>query len=119
MPWRCRSAVDYFPVHLLGVSEWCFGLAAAAGLLQAWAERFSIEPDGVNYLDISYAYLRHDWHSAINAYWSPLYSWLLALVFGLTHTSLYWEATVLHAVNFGIFLSGVDHARFRARVSRR
>jgi len=72
--------------------------------LQAWAERFSIEPDGVNYLDISYAYLRHDWHSAINAYWSPLYSWLLALVFGLTHTSLYWEATVLHAVNFGIYL---------------
>jgi hypothetical protein len=104
MPWRRGAAVRYFPAHLLGVSEWCFGLAAAAGLLQAWAERFSIEPDGVNYLDISYAYLRHDWNNAINAYWSPLYSWLLAAVFALTHTSLYWEATVLHAVNFGIYL---------------
>ena len=27
--------------------------AAFAGLLQAWAERFYIEPDGVNYLDIA------------------------------------------------------------------
>jgi hypothetical protein len=104
MPWRRGTAVRYFPAHLIGVAEWCVGFAAVAGLLQAWAERFSIEPDGVNYLDISYAYLRHDWHNAINAYWSPLYSWLLALVFGLTHTSLYWEAAALHAVNFGIYL---------------
>jgi hypothetical protein len=104
MPWRRGAAVRYFPAHLIGVVECCVGFAAVAGLLQAWAERFSIEPDGVNYLDISYAYLRHDWHNAINAYWSPLYSWVLALAFGLTHTSLYWEATMLHAVNFGIYL---------------
>jgi hypothetical protein len=104
MPRRRVTAVRYFPAHLIGVTEWCVCFAAVVGLLQAWAERFSIEPDGVNYLDISYAYLRHDWHNAINAYWSPMYSWLLALVFGLSHTSLYWEATVLHAVNFGIYL---------------
>ncbi len=104
MPWRRAAAIDYFPVRVLGVAQWCFVLAGGAGLLQAWAERFSIEPDGVNYLDISYAYLRHDWHNAINAYWSPLYSWLLALVFALTRTSLCWEATVLHLVNFVIYL---------------
>ncbi len=104
VPWRRSAAMDYFPARVLGVPQWCFVLAGGAGLLQAWAERFSIEPDGVNYLDISYAYLRHDWHNAINAYWSPMYSWLLALVFALTHTSLYWEATVLHLVNFVIYL---------------
>ncbi len=86
----------------LDITLW--SAALLAGALQAWAERFSIEPDGVNYLDISYAYLHLDWHDAVNAYWSPLYSWLLALVLGLTHTSLYWESTVLHALNFAIYI---------------
>jgi hypothetical protein len=86
----------------LKIVLWC--AAALAGLLQAWAERFYIEPDGVNYLDIAYAYLRHDWHNAINAYWSPLYSWLLALVFGVLHAPLYWESTLLHLLNFVFYL---------------
>jgi hypothetical protein len=42
--------------------------AALLGFIQAWANRFYIEPDGLNYLDISYAYLHHDWQNAINAY---------------------------------------------------
>jgi hypothetical protein len=29
--------------------------------------------------DIGDAYVRGDWHSAVNAYWSPLYSWFLGL----------------------------------------
>jgi hypothetical protein len=82
--------------------------AALAGLLQAWAERFNIEPDGVNYLDIAYAYLRHDWLNAINAYWSPLYSWVLAFAIWLTHVPLYWESTLLHMVNFFAFLFALD-----------
>ena len=41
-------------------------LAASAGLFQVWAYRFWIEPDGVNYLDVAAAYLRHDWSAAIN-----------------------------------------------------
>ncbi len=43
-------------------------VAVATGLWQAWANRFYIEPDGVNYLDIANAYLRHDWRNAVNAY---------------------------------------------------
>jgi hypothetical protein len=30
-------------------------VAALVGLLKAWPNRFYIEPDGLNYLDISYA----------------------------------------------------------------
>jgi len=78
--------------------------AALAGLLQAWANRFYIEPDGLNYLDISYAYLHHDWPNAINAYWSPLYSWLLAAAIGITRIPLSFESTLLHAVNFLLYL---------------
>jgi len=80
--------------------------AAIVGALQAWASRFYIEPDGVNYLDVARAYLRGDFHAAINSYWSPLYSWLLAAAIALLHPSPYWESTVLHAVNlFDYFLS--------------
>src|SRR5205814_4935548 len=81
---------------------WCFAVVAA--FLQAWAGRFYIEPDGVNYFDIARAYLRRDWTNALNAYWSPLYSWLLALIQGTFHPSPYWESTFLHLLNFVLFL---------------
>jgi hypothetical protein len=81
-----------------------WGFAVSAGILQTWSYRFYIEPDGVNYLDISSAYLRRDWSAAINGYWSPLYSWLLAIVQWLFHPSAYWESTFLHLLNFVFYL---------------
>lgn len=75
-----------------------------AELSQAWANRFYIDPDGVNYLDIANAYLRHDWRNAISAHWSPLWTWLLALALWLVRPSPFWESTVLHAVNFFVYL---------------
>jgi hypothetical protein len=87
-------------------------IASFSGLFQAWQNRFFIEPDGVNYLDVASAYLRHDWPVAINSYWSPLHSWLLAIVFYLFHPSPYWESTVLHALNFVIFLVGLRCGEF-------
>lgn len=75
-----------------------------AGFVQAWAYRFYIEPDGVNYLDITDAYLRRDWISAINGYWSPLYSWLLVGVKWLFAPSAYWESTALHLLNVVLYL---------------
>src|SRR5215475_9824190 len=79
-------------------------IAIAGGLLETWPYRFSIKPDGLNYLDVASAYARHDWAAAINSYWSPLYSWLLAAAFRLFHPSPYWESTALHVLNFFIFL---------------
>ncbi len=52
----------------------------ALGFIQTWAGRFYIDPDGVNYLDVAQAYARRDWSLAINGYWSPLYSWFLAII---------------------------------------
>lgn len=78
----------------------------AAGFLQAWAARFWISPDGNNYLDVASAYLRRDWTHAVNAYWSPLFSWLLALCLSIFHPSPYWESTLLHLLNFaGLLLA--------------
>src|ERR1700730_18642675 len=84
------------------VAFWIF--AVTAGVLQTWSYRFYIEPDGVNYLDIASAYQRGDWSAAVNGYWSPLFSWLLAIVQSLFHPPAYWESTVLHLLNFLAYL---------------
>jgi len=90
-----------------------FRLAAIVlGFLQAWALRFYIEPDGVNYFDIAGAYLRRDWTNALNAYWSPLYSWLLALIQWMVHPSPYLESTFLHLLNFVLFLLALASFEF-------
>jgi hypothetical protein len=39
--------------------------------------RFDLGPDGISYLSVSQQYLHGYWSEAINAYWSPLYSWLI------------------------------------------
>jgi len=90
-----------------------FRLAAIVlGFLQAWALRFYIEPDGVNYFDIAGAYLRRDWNNALNAYWSPLYSWLLTLIQWTVHPSPYLESTFLHLLNFVLFLLALASFEF-------
>jgi hypothetical protein len=84
-----------------------FRLAAVtlAGL-HAWAaaHSHSMNPDGVNYLDIGDAYFRGDWSDAINTVWSPLYSWILGTVLWLFHPSIQWEFPTVHLVNLVIFV---------------
>jgi len=87
-------------------------VALALGFAQAWAYRFYIEPDGVNYLDIAEAYGRRDWANAINGYWSPLYSWLLTLMQWMFHPSAYWESTFLHLLNLILFLLALASFEF-------
>ena len=74
------------------------------GFLQAWANRHHMNPDGVSYLDIADRYLQRDWSGAINAYWSPLYSWLLAMVLYVLRPDAYWEFPAVHLLNFLLYL---------------
>jgi 4-amino-4-deoxy-L-arabinose transferase-like glycosyltransferase len=79
-----------------------------AGFLQAWAARFYISPDGNSYLDVATAYLKGDWQAAINAYWSPMFSWLLASCLWLLRINSYWESTLEHLVNwFGLIAAAL------------
>ena len=65
------------------------------------------------------AYLRHDWTMAINAYWSPLYPWLIAFTLQLGKPALRREFPLLHLLNFFIFIVALagfeflDHAADR------
>ena len=81
-----------------------WSIATFIGFIHAWATRHYMNTDGVSYLDIADAYLRGDWNAAINAYWSPLYSWLLGLAMLALKPSPYWEYPVAHLVNFIIYL---------------
>ena len=83
---------------------WSWLAVAIFGLLQAIADRFYMNPDGTSYADLSDAYIRGDWHSAISTYWSPLYPLLLSVTFRLFHPSPYFESTAIHLLNFVLYL---------------
>lgn len=74
-------------------------------LTLSWLSRYTFDPDGVAYADIARAYLRGDWHNAFNTYWSPLYSWLLAIGFGVFHPGIGRETYIPHAIVFLGFLA--------------
>ncbi len=87
-------------------------MALALGAAQAWATRFAMNPDGISYLDIGDAYWRGDWHNAINAYWSPLYSWILGFFLKVLKPSMYWEYPVVHLVNLLIYVAALASFEF-------
>lgn len=84
-----------------------WSVAIFLGAAQGWATRFTMNPDGISYLDIGDAYWRHDWHNAINAYWSPLYSWILGFFINVIRPSAYWEYPLVHLVNFLIYVGAL------------
>ena len=75
------------------------------GALHVWVYRNDLNPDSVSYIEMAEAAVRSDWHALVSAYWSPLYPTLLSLGFRLLHPSMYWEFTVVHVVNFLLYLA--------------
>jgi len=83
------------------VSAWLVGSALA--IAQAWFGRRAMNADGVSYLEIADGYLRGDWRAALNAYWSPLYSWALAVVKLLARPFHVDEFVLAHLFNVLVF----------------
>jgi hypothetical protein len=92
--WNCLRIRNVFRV---------LGLVLACA--QSFAARNAFGADCRSYVEIARAYLRHDWPMAINAYWSPLYSWFLAIVLGVTKPTLRSEIPVIHFANVLVFLA--------------
>lgn len=79
--------------------------ALAIAFLQAYAYRYIVYmDDAISYLDIAENYLRGNFNAAISSYWSPLYSWLIALFFLVLRPEQGSEIVVLKAINFISFL---------------
>lgn len=100
--------------------------ALLSGFLQAWARRHVsadglayMGPDGISYLDIGDAYMRGDWYVAVNAMWSPFYSWLTGLWLLLLKPSSFWEFTVVRLLNFLIYVGALISFAYFLRALRR
>jgi hypothetical protein len=83
---------------------WCRVVLLVLVACELWTERYITWSDGTAYIDVARAWLRGDWAHALNAYWSPLYIWLIAGVFGIFSPSAHWELPLLHAMDFVGFI---------------
>ena len=92
-------------IHDISLSDkklaWCLRtIAVVLAVAQTWKSRYIIFSDGISYLEIAEAYSQQDWMNAINSYWSPLYSWVLAAFSAVLSPHPAWSVPMLHAVNF-------------------
>jgi hypothetical protein len=106
LAWDGRSLQFGFAVpreRLVEAGFWVVAIVLAGS--QAWASRyFPSTVDLVSYLDTADAYARGDWAAAINGYWNPLYSWLLAGLFAVLRPSPELEYPVAKLLDFVIFI---------------
>lgn len=93
------------PIRRIGrVRLACWLVALAFGLFHVWMYLHDIQDvDGISYLDLGDAYLRGDWATAVNGYWSPLYAWLLGLAMLLLRPVPAWEVPTTQLVNLAIY----------------
>ncbi len=68
---------------------------------------YIIDGDAVAYMDIADLLHAHQWASAVNGYWHPLYPALLCVGQIVGHTSRWDELGAYYVVNFLIFLAQV------------
>jgi hypothetical protein len=89
-------------------------LAIGLGGLHVYAaiRSQSMNADGISYLDIGDAYFRGDWTNAINAVWSPLYSWILGFANLIFNPSMQWEFPTVHIINFLIYIGTLASFEF-------
>jgi hypothetical protein len=80
-------------------------LAILLGAIQAWIHRDTISSvDAVSYLDIADAYRQGRWSEAVNGYWNPLYSWILAIVLGVARPSPEKQYQAVKLVDWTIYI---------------
>ncbi|HUQ98888.1 MAG TPA: hypothetical protein VM166_05485 [Gemmatimonadaceae bacterium] len=89
-----------------------WAVAAALGVVSMVPNRFIMNPDGISYLNLATQYLRGDWSSAVNGYWSPLYPLVLAATLRVVPASASMESTVVHALTFLIYLGTFASFRY-------
>lgn len=77
------------------------------GALQLWFYRYAQNNDGMHYLDIARKYAQGDFAGAVNAFWSPLYSWLFVPAYTVFNVGPVYEFQAAHLLNFILFLAAL------------
>ena len=89
---------------------WCATLLL--GLIFSLATMFEMNPDGISYLHLSDFVALGRWRDVVDGCWSPLYPVLLGIAGAVLEPSPYWEAPMVHAVNFLIYIAAFAGFRF-------
>ena len=79
-------------------------IAVLVGLIDFYLTRFVVFSDGISYLEVARRYADGDLRGAVNAYWSPLYSWVLAIARLVCGANDGYELVSLHAINLAAYL---------------
>src|SRR6266849_1041368 len=103
---------DWYQRHM--TAAW-LALAVLLGSGETFAFRYSMNPDGIAYLDMGDAYLRGDWATAIRSHWSPLYAWLVAAALWLANPTPGLEFPFVHLVNLAIYCLALGAFTFLLR----
>jgi hypothetical protein len=82
---------------------WLAAIVIAA--LQVWSHRNDLSPDGISYIELARTSIAFGLPGLVNAYWSPLYPFLISITLRLLHPSMQWEFAAVHLVNFFIYLA--------------
>lgn len=95
---------------------WVLLYVAVAVTLLPWFYN-EINPDGISYLSIAEKYAQGNFTDAINAYWSPLISWLLAPFLMVGFPAMLMSKILL--IIIGGFIILISEAIVRQHTSRR
>lgn len=63
-------------------------------------QHYHLGSDGISYISIAAKYANGDWWNAINGYWSPLYSWLIAPILIIIGYEHYYASYLTRLVSF-------------------
>lgn len=96
---RGRLSIGGLRILLGFIAFLCAALQARAG-----AALRTMTTDGIVFLEIGEALLAGNWSEALNAFWSPLYAWLLGLFLWMVGGDPYWEPALVQAANLLIFV---------------
>lgn len=107
-----RRLLDWYQRRATGL--W-LALAVLLGSLQAVYFRYSMNPDGIAYLDMGDAYFRGDWATALRTHWSPLYAWVVAAALHFVHPAPNLEFPLVHLVNLIIYCAALGTFTFLLR----
>jgi hypothetical protein len=71
----------------------------------AWSNRYSLNPDGMSYIDIArQVAFRGDWGALLNLHWSPAYPLLMSGLLRVVNPGIAAEFPMVHLLNWLIFI---------------
>ncbi len=96
-------------------------LLAATYVVASWwaarAYRGQINPDGVGYVSVAERWLAGDGFNALNGYWSPLLSWMMAPLLAAGVSAL-MTARIVQTVAGAVVIAGADRVLAHLGVGR-